>query len=143
MKRTIIALAAVVVLIAGIAVATPSSGFTSKLLGAATFDSLSIQESEPSNVLFVRVEQEPGGTSGWHSHPADAFVVVRNGRVAVIEEGDCARTVYTRGDVFHEEPGHVHKASNVGEGKLVLIVTFLGVPPGAAPLTDEPNPCLT
>ena len=42
MKRTIIALAAVVVLTAGIVVATPSRGFTTKLLGSATFDSLSI-----------------------------------------------------------------------------------------------------
>ena len=62
MKRTIIALAAVVVLTAGIAVATPSRGFTTKLLGSATFDSLSIQEAEPSTALFVRVEQEVGGT---------------------------------------------------------------------------------
>jgi quercetin dioxygenase-like cupin family protein len=143
MKRTIIALAAVVVLTAGIAVATPSRGFTTKLLGAATFDSLSIQESEPSSVLFVRVEQEPGGTSGWHSHPADVYVLVKQGRVAVIEEGDCARAVYTRGDIFHETPGHVHKAFNVGDGKLVLVATFLGVPPGAATLKDEANPCLT
>ena len=143
MKRTIIALAAVVVLTAGIAVATPSRGFTAKLLGSATTDSLSIQESEPSTALFVRVELEPGGTSGWHSHPANVFVLVKKGRVAVNGEGHCAPIIYTRGDIFQETPGHVHKASNVGEGKLVLIVTFLGVPLGAAPLTDEPNPCLT
>lgn len=143
MKRIIIGLAAVVVFAAGIAVATPSRGFTVKLLGATTFDSLSIQESGPSTALFVRVEQEPGGTSGWHSHPAHVFVLVKKGRVAVKGEGDCARTIYTRGDIFRETPGHVHKASNVGDGELVLIATFLGVPPGAAPTTDEANPCLT
>ncbi len=143
MKRTIIALAAVVVLTGGIAVATPSSGFTTKLLGAGTIDSLSIQEYGPSTALFVRVAQEPGGTSGWHSHPANVFVLVKKGRVAVSGEGDCAPIIYTKGDIFQEEPGHVHKASNVGDGELVLIATFLGVPPGAAPLTDEANPCLT
>ena len=143
MKRTIIGLAAVVVFTAGIAAATPSRGFTAKVLGAATFDSLSIQESGPSTALFVRVEQEPGGTSGWHSHPANVFVLVKKGRVAVKGEGDCARTIYTRGDIFRETPGHVHKASNAGDGELVLIATFLGVPPGAAPTTDEANPCLT
>src|SRR5687768_230925 len=115
MKRTIIALAAVVVLTAGIAVATPSRGFTTKLLGAGTFDSLSIQESDPSSVLFVRVEQEVGGTSGWHSHPAHVFVLVKKGRVAVNGEGHCTPTVYTKGEVFHETPGHVHKAYNVGD----------------------------
>ena len=143
MKRSIIALAAVVVLTAGIAVATPSRGFTTKLLGSATFDSLSIQESEPSTALFVRVHQEVGGTSGWHSHPADVFVLVKKGRVAVNEEGHCTPTVYTAGDIFHETPGNVHKASNVGDDELVLIATFIGVPPGAATLTDEANPCRT
>ena len=143
MKRTIIALAAVVVFTAGIAVATPSRGFTTKLLGSATFDSLSIQESEPSTVSFVRAELEPGGTSGWHSHPADVFVVVRKGRLAVIQEGDCTRTVYTAGEVFHETPGHVLKVINVGDDEVVNIVTFVGLPPGAAPSTDEANPCLT
>ncbi len=141
MKRTIIALAAVVVFTAGIAVATPSRGFTTKLLGSATFDSLSIQETDPSTALFVRVEQAVGGTSGWHSHPADVFVLVKKGRVAVNEEGHCTPTVYTAGDIFHEEPGHVHKASNVGDGELVLVATFLGVTPGAATLKDEANPC--
>ncbi len=141
MKRTIIALAAVVVLTAGIAVATPSRGFTTKLLGSATFDSLSIQESEPSTVSFVRAELQPGGTSGWHSHPADVFVVVRKGRLAVIGE-DCTRTVYTAGDVFHETPGHVLKVINIGDDEVVNLVTFVGLPPGAAPTIDEANPCL-
>ena len=141
MKRTIMGLAAVVVFTAGMAAATPSRGFTAKLLGATTFDSLSIQESGPSTALFVRVEQEPGGTSGWHSHPAHVFVLVKKGRVAVKVEGDCSRTIYTRGDIFREMPGHVHKASNAGDGELVLIATFLGLPPGAAPTTDEANPC--
>ncbi len=143
MKRTIIALAAVVVLTAGIAVATPSRGFTTKLLGAATFDSLSIQESEPSTVLFVRAALEPGGTSGWHSHLADVFVLVRKGSVATIEEGDCTRTVYTKGDIFHETPGHPLKLLNVGDDEAVVIGTFIGAPPGAASFTDEANPCLT
>ena len=143
MKRTIIALAAVVVLTAGIAVATPSRGFTTKLLGSATFDSLSIQESEPSTALFVRVHQEVGGTSGWHSHPADVFVLVKKGRVAVNEEGHCTPTVYTAGDVFHETPGHMLKVINIGDDEVVNIVTFVGLPPGAAPTTDEANPCLS
>jgi quercetin dioxygenase-like cupin family protein len=141
MKRTIIALAAVVVFTAGMAVATPSRGFTTKLLGSASFDSLSIQESDPSTALFVRVEIEEGGTSGWHSHPGDVFVLVKQGRVAINGAGHCTPSVYTAGEIFREEPGHVHKASNVGDGQVVLVATFLGLPPGAAPTKDEANPC--
>jgi quercetin dioxygenase-like cupin family protein len=143
MKRTIIALAAVVVFTAGIAVATPSRDYVTKLLGATTVDSLSIQKPGPSTALFVRAELAPNGTTGWHSHPAHVFVLVRQGRVAVIEEGDCTRAVYTRGEVFIETPGHVHKALNVGDDDVVLIATFVGLPPDAAPTTDEANPCLT
>ena len=68
---------------------------------------------------------------------------MKKGRVAVNGEGHCAPIIYTKGDIFQEEPGHVHKASNVGDGELVLVATYLGVPPGAAPFTDEANPCLT
>jgi quercetin dioxygenase-like cupin family protein len=143
MKRIIIgiATAAVLVVWGGIAAATPSHGFVVKPLGSTTVDSLSIQPSGPSVALFVRVVQEPGGTSGWHSHPANAFVLVREGSVRVWDGDTCTSTIYNKGDVFTEMPGHVHKASNAGDGQLVLLVTFVGLPPNTAPTTDEPNPC--
>jgi hypothetical protein len=40
-----------------------------------------------------------------------------------------------------ETPGHVHKAINVGDNGVVLVATFVGMPPGAAPTADEANPC--
>src|SRR5512134_1922850 len=93
-KRVIIALAAVLVLTVGAAVATPSRGYIAKVLGATTIDSVSIRPDGPSVTLFVRAQIEPDGTTGWHSHPAHVFVLVKQGRVAIIEEGDCTRTVY-------------------------------------------------
>ena len=141
-KRVIIALAAVLVLTVGAAVATPSRGYVAKVLGATTIDSLSIQPDGPSSTLFVRAQLEPNGTTGWHSHPAHVFVLVKAGRVAIIEEGDCTRAVYTPGEIFMETPGHVHKALNVGEGGVVLVATFVGLPPDTPPTTDEANPCL-
>ena len=141
-KRVMIALAAVLVLTVGAAVATPSRGYVAKLLGATTIDSLSIKPDGPSTALFVRAQIEAGGTTGWHSHPAHVFVLVKQGRVAIVEEGDCTRTVYTPGEIFMETPGHVHKAINVGDNGVVLVATFVGMPPGAAPTTDEANPCL-
>ena len=140
-KHVIIALAAVLTLTVGAAVATPSRGYVAKLLGATTIDSLSIEPDGPSTALFVRAQIEAGGTTGWHSHPAHVFVLVKQGRVAIIEEGDCARTVYRPGEIFMETPGHVHKALNVGDDGVVLVATFVGMTPGAAPTTDEANPC--
>ena len=141
-KRVIIALAAVLVLTVGAAVATPSRGYIAKVLGATTIDSVSIRPDGPSVTLFVRAQIEPDGTTGWHSHPAHVFVLVKQGRVAIIGEGDCTRKVYRPGEIFVETPGHVHKALNVGEDGVVLVATFVGLPPDTPPSTDEANPCL-
>jgi quercetin dioxygenase-like cupin family protein len=143
MKRILIGLAAVLAISGGIAVATPSRGYEARALGSTTIDSLSIQPSGESVALFVRATIEPDGTTGWHSHPAHVFVLVRDGRVAVRDGDTCTRTIYTKGDVFLETPGHVHKASNVGDQQVVLIATFVGLPPNTPPTTDEANPCRT
>lgn len=144
MKRILIGLAALAVMTTGIAVATPSHGYVARVLGAGTVDSLSIRHADPTNTVFVRAELEPnGGSTGWHSHPANVFVLVKTGRVAVHDGDSCTRAVYEKGEVFVEEPGHVHKAQNVGDEPVVLIATFVGLAPDAAPTTDEKNPCLT
>jgi len=143
MKRIIVGIVAALGVAAsvGSAAATPSHGFTGTPLGSTTIDSLSIQPSGPSVTLFVRVHQDPGGTSGWHSHPGYAFVLVREGSVRVKDGDTCKSTIYNEGDVFTEMPGHIHKASNAGDGDLVLLVTFVGLPPNTPALIDEPNPC--
>ena len=94
MKRIMIGLAALVVLTAGVAVATPSRGYFARVIGSGTVESLSIQDADPTTSLFVRVTLEPGGTTGWHSHPAHVFVLVRAGRVALFDGDSCTRTVY-------------------------------------------------
>ena len=77
---------------------------------AATVDSLSIQELGQAPPCSSAPSWSRAERRGWHSHPAHVFVLVRQGRVAVNEEGACTPTVYTKGEIFHEEPGHVHKA---------------------------------
>ncbi|HET9310921.1 MAG TPA: cupin domain-containing protein [Actinomycetota bacterium] len=143
MKRIMIGIAALVVLTAGIAVATPSRGYVARVLGSGPVDPLSIQHADPTTALFVRAALEAKGTTGWHSHPAHVFVLVKAGRVALADGDTCTRTVYDQGEVFVETPGHVHKATAVGDDPALLIATFVGLAPGAAPTTDESNPCLT
>ena len=141
-KRVIIALAAVLVLTVGAAVATPSRGYVAKVLGSGTVDSLSIRHADPTTALFVRAALEANGTTGWHSHPAHVFVLVKAGRVALLNGDTCTRTVYDEGEIFMETPGHVHKATAVGDDPALLIASFVGLAPGSAPTTDEANPCL-
>jgi quercetin dioxygenase-like cupin family protein len=142
MKRIIIGIAALVVLTAGIAVATPSRGYVARVLGSGPVAPLSIQHADPTTALFVRAALEANGTTGWHSHPAHVFVLVKAGRVALSDGDTCTRTVYDKGEVFVETPEHVHKATAVGPDPALLIATFVGLAPDTPPTTDEANPCL-
>ena len=143
MKRIMIGLAALVVLTAGVAVATPSRGYVARVIGSGTVESLSIQHADPTTTLFVRATLEPGGgTTGWHSHPAHVFVLVKAGRVGLFDGDTCTRTVYEKGEIFLETPGHVHKAKNVGDEPVLLIATFVGLAPDTPATTDEANPCV-
>jgi quercetin dioxygenase-like cupin family protein len=141
MKRIIIGLAAAAILVTGVAVATPTRGFTATLLGATTVDHISIDVHDPSNVVFARVEIEPGGTSGWHSHPSHVFVLVERGRAVHIDGDTCERTVLRKGDVFMESPGEVHRVLNNEDRSAFFIVNFVGLPPETPTLISQPNPC--
>ena len=145
MRRAMIAFAAAAVLAVGaavVAVATPPEGFSAKVLGVTTTARINIQEDDPSNVLFARVMLEPGGTTGWHSHPSYVFVLVKSGR-AVRVNHNCERAVFEPGEVFIERTDRVHKVMNRSDETAVFIATFVGLPPGSPTLIDEPNPCRT
>ena len=145
MRRAIIAFAAAAVLAvaaAVVAVATPPIGFSAEPLGVTTTARINIQEDDPSNVLFARVMLEPGGTTGWHSHPSYVFVLVKSGRAVRVND-KCHRAVFEPGEVFIERTDKVHKVMNRSDETAVFIATFVGLPPGSPTLTDEPNPCRT
>jgi quercetin dioxygenase-like cupin family protein len=143
MRRAIIAFAAAAVLASAaavVAIATPPSGFSATPLGVTTTGRIAINKTNPSNVLFARVMLEPGGTTGWHSHPSYVFVLVKSGR-AVRVNHHCDRAVFEQGDVFIERTDQIHKVINPGDETAVFLATFVGLPPGAPTLIDEANPC--
>ena len=84
----------------------------------------------------------PGGSSGWHSHPGGAIVLVQQGSLTVYESvgGGCEIATYSAGQGFVERPGEVDQVINTGAVPYTLYVTFPRVPGGCAPRTDEPNP---
>jgi quercetin dioxygenase-like cupin family protein len=139
MKRIII-LAGVLALVAsGTALATPGADVVSRERGRSTFDTIDVQESEPTDVVSSRFLFQPGGFSGWHSHHGDTFVAVRRGEITIYHD-DCSSVTYERGDIFHEPPGNVHQAVNEGDVETVLGATFFGVPVGGSPRIDESAP---
>jgi quercetin dioxygenase-like cupin family protein len=123
--------------------ATPPSGLTNIPLarGTNTTDG-SIPLKAGSDVALAQITVNPGGSSGWHSHPGGAIVVVQQGSLTVYESvgSKCETTTYTAGQAFIERPGEVDQVINTGTIPYVLFVTFPRVPQGESARTDEPDP---
>ena len=127
----------------GIALATPPSGLVNILLARGTDASegtLPIQMG--ADVVMAQITVDPGGSSGWHSHPGGAIIVVKQGTPTVYRAigSQCQSTTYSAGDAFIERPGEVDDVLNAGAAPYVLYVTFPRVPPGGSARIDEPDP---
>ncbi len=64
--------------------ATPPAGLTSQVLGRGTYMSdgtLPLEQGE--EIVVSRITVVPGGSSGWHSHPGGAIVVLQQGALTI------------------------------------------------------------
>jgi quercetin dioxygenase-like cupin family protein len=126
-----------------IALATPPSGLTNVPLARGTNVSKgTIPLQVGTDVAMVQITVNPGGSSGWHSHPGGAIIVVKQGTLTVYESvgSQCETATYTAGQAFIERPGEVDNVINRGTIPYVLFVTFPRVPQGASARIDEPDP---
>ena len=123
--------------------ATPPSGLTNTplALGLNASDG-TIPLKAGTNVAMAQITVAPGGSSGWHSHPGGAIIVVQAGSLTVYASfGDgCHVETYSAGQAFVERPGEVDQVINTGAVPYTLFVTFPRVPQGVSARTDEPNP---
>ena len=128
---------------AGTVLATPPVGLTNVPLARGTNASdgtLPLQDG--ADVAMAQITVVPGGSSGWHSHPGGAIVVIREGALTVYRSvgSQCQVSTYSAGQAFIERPGEVLDVVNTGTVQYVLYVTFPRVPQGVSPRTDEPDP---
>jgi quercetin dioxygenase-like cupin family protein len=126
-----------------IALATPFSGLTNLPLARGTDVSdgtLPLQVG--TDVAMAQITVDPGGSSGWHSHPGGAIIIVKAGSATVNRSigSQCQTTTYGPGHMFIERPGEVDQVVNNGTVPYVLFVTFPRVPPGESPRIDQPDP---
>lgn len=113
---------------------------------STTYGERSIDSNLPcdaSNLMVVRLNWEPGGTTGWHPHPGVGIVNVTNGELELVDAHDCTTRTYTAGEAFLDPGGHAHKANNASDSEPAEpYVTFLGVPEGKPPTEGvEPQDC--
>ncbi len=136
--------------------ATPPVGLTNVLLGRGTDQSEgSLKLKQGTDIVMVEITVVPGGSSGWHSHPGGAIIVIKQGDLAVYrpslednrsneDDGSngsqCEITHFTAGQAFIELPGEVDQVVNTGTIPYVLFVTFPRVPVGGPTRIDQPDP---
>jgi quercetin dioxygenase-like cupin family protein len=140
-----IALSAILAVTAtALAWATPGSVFVTTALvrsTAAVRINIKTHPHELNDVQVQSVVGQPGGYSGWHSHPGLGIVAVRAGVVAYYDGDDktCTPKFIGAGEVFTEEAGHVHFVRNVGTVAYEAYATFI-LPVGVPARTDQPSP---
>jgi quercetin dioxygenase-like cupin family protein len=123
--------------------ATPPSGLTNVPLARGTDVSEgTIPLQVGTDVTMAQITVVPGGSSGWHSHPGGAIIIVKQGELTVYRAigSQCQITTRSAGQAFVERPGEVDQVINTGTVPYVLYVTFPRVPQGDSARTDEADP---
>lgn len=138
--------------LAGMVLATPSTGVASTTIAAGNLDEINLnvktgdwkidlRTKGQTDVSVVENRVAPGGTFGWHSHPGPSLVIVKSGTSTFYsgDDPDCTPHRYPAGTAYVDPGGAVHIARNEGLDDLVVVVMRL-IPAGATPRIDEPAP---
>jgi mannose-6-phosphate isomerase-like protein (cupin superfamily) len=100
--------------------------------------------TNPCDTAFQQAVVQPGGTSGWHTHPGATFVAVAQGEGTLyrVEGSTCTSTKISAGSGFIQMPTEVHEVRN--EGSVPFMVYTLYILPPGTPNTgirvDQPQP---
>ena len=104
---------------------------------------LSSQKTKGSSDLYVQSNVwQPGGSTGWHTHPGHSLIIVTSGTVTAYEgdDPDCKPTEYTQGLGFVDPGGgHVHNLRNEGTVVATTVAVQL-IPAKADRRIDAPDP---
>ena len=96
------------------------------------------------DMVFQVLTIQPGGHTGWHTHPGPTFVALAQGEGTMYRGGGtgCTPTKYAVGSGFLQHSTEVHNMRNEGTTPLVLHAFYL-LPPGTADSAiriDQPQP---
>jgi mannose-6-phosphate isomerase-like protein (cupin superfamily) len=102
--------------------------------------------AKPCDSAFQQVTINPGGYTGWHTHPGPTFVAVAQGEGTLYHAGPagagCAGHKYGVGAGFFQPTSDIHNLRN--EGAVPLVVhAFYVLPrgtPNASIFVDQPQP---
>jgi quercetin dioxygenase-like cupin family protein len=106
--------------------------------GFSAENNLNLHVKGPSDVLQSLLVFQPGGDTGWHTHPGPVVVVLKTGALTEYHSNGCV-TVHPAGSVFFETQDEVHRAVNQTGGETQAYVTFIS-PTGQPPLIPASDP---
>src|SRR5262245_25205056 len=146
-KRVVIVAFAVFVVVAGVAVATPGllvtattpvRGKIAKPFEANVKGVVKLKTKGPIEVADQVLTLQPGGHTGWHSHPGPVLVVIKSGTFTLYNgyDKDCEGQVFEAGSAFVDPSnGYIYIGRNEGTTPVELPATYL-LPLGAGPRPD-------
>ncbi len=151
----------VVALVAGVAVigsagATPSIGVTADTARGELTTNLNLRREfsnggavmlktrGPVELIVQRIEAVPGATFGWHTHPGETLVVVKQGTLTLYRDKHCtAGTDYGPGTTFAQSPEEIHLAKNLSTTETLIVFAVYFAPkttPDTPVRVDQPSP---
>ena len=142
--RNRISVIAIVAVLGGVLVYMRSAiaqvpALTFELLAAgSSLERIRINQKGPSDILQTKIVLQPGGDTGWHTHPGPVIVVVKTGAVTEFHSNGCV-SVHPAGSVFLESEGEVHRVINQTSAAGEAYATFI-LPPGSQPLYPAADP---
>jgi quercetin dioxygenase-like cupin family protein len=142
-----------------------ATGFTGSTIAHATYGPLdlrlqSVVPADPGDAaarvwramlktdgdsdLYVQSNTwQPGGSTGWHTHPGWSLIMVTSGAVTVYDGDDrsCTPHVYSAGQSFVDAGGgHVHLIRNESATQVATGVAVQLIPAGATRTTPVASP---
>ena len=152
-RRAVVVALGVAAMTTGVAAATPGAGAVTEAQARGTMvdpagEKLKIITGllrsglhRSTDVAVQKLTIQPGGHTGWHTHPGPTVVVVKSGTVTFIDE-DCDVHTYNVGDAYVDQGvGHVHIARNDDTEPVVLWnATFIPGPRGIPSRVDAADP---
>lgn len=127
------AAAALSIVLAVPAPATPGYGVSGVILSQATVDG--------HDYITREITIDPGGSTGWHWHDGQLYGVIMEGTLTHYRSDCSIDGVYDTGQPVIEEgsPDNIHVGRNMGTTPLVMRIVY--VDPAGSPLSqDAPDP---
>lgn len=104
---------------------------------------IELEATQMIDVVTALFTIQPGGHSGWHTHPGPAIFTIRTGTLTMYdgEDPECVPHTFTAGmgSLEADTDRHIHLLRNETSTVAETVVTLL-LPVGAPLRTDLPDP---